>query len=197
MATQLALPAPGVVALRPLKSADAATILDYLPDPAVQRYLDRPVRDAFEARQVFDAMLRASRLTRVGDSLCLAVERRADRRVLGHAELRWADATAGQGEMRLVLAPHFRGRGYGGEAARRLLAHGFVSLRLHRIYARCGATPAGIGLLESLGMRKEAHFREHALFRGNWDEELHFAILAREWQRPPFVADLASRAQVA
>ena len=30
-------------------------------------------------------------------------------------------------------------------------------------------------------MRLEAHYREHALFQGEWDEELHFAILDREW----------------
>lgn len=187
----------GNVRLRPLRDADAEAILDYLPDPAIQRYLDHPVRDGYEARQAFDEMLRSSRLNRVGDALCLAIERSADRHVLGHAELHWADATAGQGEMRLLLAPHFRGRRYGGDTARALLAYGFDTLGLHRIFARCGATPAAIRLLESLGMRKEAHFREHALFRGNWDEELHFAMLAREWQRPRHVTDLASRAQVA
>ena len=36
-------------------------------------------------------------------------------------------------------------------------------------------------------MRLEAHYREHALFQGEWDEELHFAILDREWGRSPRV----------
>ncbi len=30
-------------------------------------------------------------------------------------------------------------------------------------------------------MRREAHFREHILVKGRWDEELIYAILEREW----------------
>ena len=39
-------------------------------------------------------------------------------------------------------------------------------------------------------MRLEAHYREHALFQGEWDEELHFAILDREWLRGTQVKEL-------
>jgi len=52
-------------------------------------------------------------------------------------------------------------------------------------------------LLQQLGMRLEAHYREHALFQGEWDEELHFAILDREWQRSTTVKDLPPRHRVA
>lgn len=183
--------------LRPLRREDAEIVTAYLPDPAIQRYLDQPVRESRAAREAFAAMQRLSRLTRVGDAICFAVERRSDGRVLGHVSLRWADATAGQGEVRIVLAPEHRGLGYGGEVLRAMLAHGFETLGLHRISARCGSSAAAIGLLTSVGMRMEAHFREHALFQGNWDEELHFALLAREWKRPAKVTALVSRAQVA
>jgi RimJ/RimL family protein N-acetyltransferase len=30
-------------------------------------------------------------------------------------------------------------------------------------------------------MRREAHFREHGLFKGRWDEEFYYALLQREW----------------
>ena len=183
--------------LRPLRKEDAAAITAYLTAPAIQRYLDQPVREARAADEAFAVMLRQTRLTRVGDTLSLAIERRRDSRVLGHVSLRWADATAGQGEVRMVLAPQFRGEGYGSEVLRTVLAYGFETLGLHRISARCGSSPAAIGLLTSAGMRMEAHFREHALFQGNWDEELHFALLAREWQRPAKVTALVKRAHVA
>ncbi|CAN0598214.1 unnamed protein product, partial [Laminaria digitata] len=54
----------------------------------------------------------------------------------------------------------------------------------HRVFARCavGNTRA-VRLLKGLGMRLEAHFREHALYRGEWDDELLFAVLRREWRR--------------
>jgi RimJ/RimL family protein N-acetyltransferase len=41
-----------------------------------------------------------------------------------------------------------------------------------------------------MGMRLEAHYREHALFQGEWDEELHFAVLDREWQRGAKVREI-------
>jgi RimJ/RimL family protein N-acetyltransferase len=183
--------------LRPLRPDDAGAITAYLTNPAIQRYLDQPVREARAAAEAFAAMRRLSRLTRAGDTLCLAIERRSDECVLGHVSLRWADATAGQGEVKLVLAPQHRNEGYGGEVLRAILAHAFEMLGLHRIFARCGSSPAAIALLTSVGMRMEAHFREHALFRGNWDEELHFALLAREWKRPAKVTALLTRAHVA
>ena len=31
-------------------------------------------------------------------------------------------------------------------------------------------------------MRKEAHFREHTLVKGAWDEEVVYAILEDEWR---------------
>jgi RimJ/RimL family protein N-acetyltransferase len=38
-------------------------------------------------------------------------------------------------------------------------------------------------LLRRLGMRKKAHLREAELFRGEWGDELVFAVLDHEWGR--------------
>ena len=62
----------------------------------------------------------------------------------------------------------------------------------HRIFARCGAdNQRSAKLMKALGMRLEAHYREHALFQGDWDEELHFAILDREWRRGTKVKEIS------
>jgi RimJ/RimL family protein N-acetyltransferase len=36
--------------------------------------------------------------------------------------------------------------------------------------------------MERLGMREEAHFREHVLVKGRWDEEFIHALLEDEWR---------------
>jgi hypothetical protein len=41
---------------------------------------------------------------------------------------------------------------------------------------------ASVALLCSLGMRQEAHFRESYWLRGEWADDLVFALLAREWR---------------
>ena len=63
-----------------------------------------------------------------------------------------------------------------------MLDFGFGQFNLHRIFGRCDArnTPPW-RLMERLGMRREAHFREHAMFKGGWDEEFYYAMLSREW----------------
>src|SRR5262249_15583957 len=135
--------------------------------------------------------------SRPGEALTLAIVRKSDGKVIGHVSLRYTDATAAQGELRFAIAPTFRRRGYGTEAVRAAIGLGFDEYRFHRIYARtAGKNEPAARLLKSLGMRLEAHYREHALFQGDWDEELHFAILDREWQRGTKVREI-SRHKVA
>lgn len=40
---------------------------------------------------------------------------------------------------------------------------------------------ASAALLRSLGMCQEAHFRESLQLRGEWVDDVVFALLAREW----------------
>lgn len=170
--------------LRPLEKSDLADVLDYYALPDVQRYLDWKARDKIEAKTAFEKMRRQSRLTRPGEVLTLAIMRKADSKVVGHVSLSYMDATAAQGEIRFAVGPAFRRKGYGTEAVKAAISLGFEACRLHRIYARtAGQNEASARLLKNLGLRLEAHYREHALFQGEWDEELHFAILDREWQR--------------
>ena len=190
MATDLTLKTDRLI-LRPFERSDLDEVLAYYSLPEVQRYLDWKARDRIEVKAALDAMCQQRRLNRPGDTLTLAIVRKTDGAVMGHVSLRWTDATAGQGEIRFAIAPVFRRHGYCREAATAMISLAFGEFRLHRIFAvTAGDNEASAKLLKSLGMRLEAHYREHALFQGEWDEELHFAILDREWQRSAKIADL-------
>jgi RimJ/RimL family protein N-acetyltransferase len=183
--------------LRPFDKADLEEVLSYYSLPDVQRYLEWKARDNGEARTAFEALRKQTRLTRPGDILTLAVARKSDSKVLGHVSVKWTDATASQGELRFAIAPTFRREGYGAEAVGAMITYAFDHHKLHRIFARtAGHNEASARLLKGLGMRLEAHYREHALFQGEWDEELHFAILDREWLRGSKVREI-SRHRVA
>ena len=178
--------------LRPFERSDLDDVLGYYSLPEVQRYLDWKARDKSEAKTAFEVMRKQRRLTRPGEILTLAVVRKADGAVMGHVSLRWTDATAGQGEIRFALGPQYRRRGYASEAVKAVITLAFGEFRLHRIYAvTAGDNEASARLLKQLGMRLEAHYREHALFMGEWDEELHFAVLSREWLRGAKVRELS------
>jgi ribosomal-protein-alanine N-acetyltransferase len=78
--------------------------------------------------------------------------------------------------------PH-QGRGYATEAARALVAYAFETLRCHRVIATCQPeNPASWRVMEKLGMRREAHFRQCLLQdTGEWWDEYFYALLAGEY----------------
>ncbi len=177
--------------LRHFDKSDLDAVMAYHALPEVQRYLDWKARDRVECKAALDGMCAQRRLNRPGDTLAMAVERRADGLLVGQVSLRWTDATAAQSEIRFVVNPIYRRQGYATEAAMAALDLGFDHYRFHRIFARCDArSQPSVRLMKGLGMRLEAHYREHALFQGEWDEELHFAILDREWRRGTSVKEM-------
>lgn len=181
----------GRLILRPFQKSDLDAVMGYHALPELQRYLEWKTRDRVEVKSALDAMVQQHHLQRPGDAIVLAVVRKADELLIGQVSLRWTDATAAQAELRFIVRPEMRRQGYAREAVREMLDIGFERYGLHRIYARCAArNQASANLLRNLGMRLEAHYREHALFQGEWDEELHFAVLDREWLRGSKVKEL-------
>lgn len=193
--TQLQLPVEtDRLTLRIFERADIDAVMAYHATPTVQRYLDWKARDKVEVAAAIRAMSEHVTLQRPGDILSLAVVRKSDKQLIGQVSLRWADATAGQGEVRFVFGPAYAGQGYATEAVSRLIDTAFDCFSMHRVFARCDArNTRSAKLLTRLGMRLEAHYREHALFQGEWDEELHFAVLDREWRRSTKVKELTHR----
>jgi RimJ/RimL family protein N-acetyltransferase len=184
--------------LRPFERSDIDGLGAYHALPSVQRYLVSRTRDKSEVAGALNIMRGHLNLQRPGDTLTLAMVRKGDKRLIGHVSLHWSDATAGQGEVRFVINPAFSGQGYASEAIGSLLDLAFEHYKIHRVFARCdGRNHHSIKLLQQIGMRLEAHYREHALFQGDWDEELHFAILDREWRQSSKVKELPPRHQVA
>ncbi len=184
--------------IRTFERADHAALSTFQCYPEMQRYLEYPVRDDSDVAAGLELMRRQVTLQRPGDTLALALVRKGDNAMVGQVSLRWSDATAGQGEVRVLLSPRHTGHGYATEALGAILDLAFDHYKIHRVFARCdGRNHRAAKMLQRLGMRLEAHYREHALFQGEWDEELHFAILDREWRRSSKVRVFPMQPQVA
>ena len=65
-----------------------------------------------------------------------------------------------------------------------MVDHLFMDLGVHRIVARTDPRnyPA-IGILGRVGMTQEAHHRRSHWHRGEWVDDLVFAVLREEWLR--------------
>lgn len=168
--------------LRPFTRGDVDAVFGYRGREDVARYLFDPPLSREECALAIQQRTAQSGFAEEGDRIVLAVETLDDGKLVGEVSLIWRSVEARQGEMGWIFHPAFQGRGYASEAANAMLDLGFAGGDLHRIFARCDArNDPSWRLMERLGMRREAHFREHALFKGGWDEEFYYAILRKEW----------------
>lgn len=173
--------ATGRLLLRPFEAADFQAYAAYHALPEVYRYLYAPAPTGEALRAQFDALLDAP-FENDGDTLQLAVVRAEDGVLLGEVLLKHAQRAALQGEVGYIFDPRHAGRGYATEAVAAMLGLGFDKVGLHRIFARLDAANAGsVGVVERLGLRREAHLIQNDRYDGVWGDEFVYAVLAREW----------------
>ena len=168
--------------LRPFVGSDLAALAAIQARPEVARYLYWEPRSEAEAAAAQERRLPQTRIAAEGDALVLAVVLRDFGTLVGDVVLWWRSAEHRQGEIGYVFHPDHAGRGYATEASLAALRLGFEDLGLHRIAARCDArNGASARVMERLGMRREAHLRENEVVKGEWCDELVYALLEDEW----------------
>lgn len=169
--------------LRPFTRGDVDGLFAYRSREDVSRFLlDGPLsREA--CAEAVQARVGQIAWAEEGDRICLAVELRQTPAMIGEVLLALRSVESRQAEIGYIFHPDHYGQGYATEAARAVLALGFDQGGIHRIFARCHAqNDASRKVMERLGMRREAHFREHVFVKGAWDEEFVYAILEDEWR---------------
>jgi RimJ/RimL family protein N-acetyltransferase len=171
--------------LREFHEDDWPAILAYWSDPRYQRFYSPSTNIERSVRELVGRFV-AAQAEQPRRTWQLAIVDPVDGRLLGNAGVRVNDPVLAEGNIGYELAPKHWGRGYATEAARAMLDFGFVGLQLHRIWAECVAdNVASAHVLEKLGLRQEARFREHQWFRDRWWDTLIYAILDREWRGSP------------
>jgi RimJ/RimL family protein N-acetyltransferase len=169
--------------LRPFTMADLDSTWEYQRLPEVAEHMLWEPRDLAQVRVAVERMVKEDRLVHEGDCLSLAVVERERGVLVGQVELVWLGDRHGQGEIGYVLNPRHQGAGLATEAVREVLRLGFEGLRLHRIVGRCSAAnTASAALLERVGMRREAHFRQNTLVKNAWRDEYVYAMLRGEYR---------------
>ena len=92
-------------------------------------------------------------------------------------------------EVGYIVNKHCQQKGYAAEAISAVIAQAFKD-GAHRVYAECDARNVpSWKLLEKVGLRREAHFRQNIWFRRNengvpvWKDTLIYAILENDMGR--------------
>ena len=168
--------------LRLFAIGDLEAVYDMQSRPEVARYLYWSHRDRTGAAESLQEKLRCRRIEVEGDILNLAVERSTGGPVIGDLMLRYVSATHRQAEIGYIFHPDAQGQGLATEAARAITDLAFRELRVHRVFGQIDArNTASARVLERVGMRREARLVENEWVKGEWTDEVIYAVLADEW----------------
>ena len=169
--------------LRLFTDDDLDALFDMQSDEAMTRYLYWGPRSRDEVRTDLERIKQLTAIDEEGDGIRLAAVLPETGAVIGDISLRRTSRAHAQGEIGYVIHPAHHGHGYATEACEAMLRVGFEKLGFHRIVASADArNEASIRVMERLGMRREAYLREDEFVKGEWTDEVIYAMLASEWQ---------------
>lgn len=167
--------------LRRFEPSDAEAIYGYRSLPEVARYVPFEPMSA----ELIDERL-AGRWARTaiageGDGLTIGFERVDTGELIGDLALMLVSDEHRGGEIGWLLHPGHGGHGYATEAAQAGLGLMFAA-GVHRVVARVDArNEPSLRLCERLGMRREAVLVANEWFKGEWTDEVDYALLEGEW----------------
>jgi RimJ/RimL family protein N-acetyltransferase len=178
---------PGIIterlALRDLEANDGPRVFSYHRHPEVARFQSWGT-ESVDVVQTYIRGLAGVEPGEPGKWYQVGIFLVEGGKLIGDCGFRVVENDPTQAEVGLTLAPEFQGKGYATEALRALLNYLFTTLKKHRVFG--SADPrnvSSIQLQERVGMRKEAHFVKSLWFRGEWVDDVIYALLAEEWPR--------------
>jgi aminoglycoside 6'-N-acetyltransferase len=178
--TMLPLMTPRLV-LRRLDNGDAHDLAAYRNDPDVARYQSWERCTLAEAKALITEYKNQA-FGNPGEWIQAAVALHTTNQLVGDVAMKLERNDPRQAVVGFTIArPHQR-RGYAREILSAVFDHFFGVMGLHRVSADCDPrNAASWGLMESLGMRREAHHLRNLWFKGDWADEYIYAILREEW----------------
>ena len=168
--------------LRPFAQGDFDDVHAYATDDAVVRYMDWGPNTLEETQAALDRSFAVQNQWPRAD-INLAIQHVGDSKVIGSIRLSITNPATRTGDLGYSLASAYWRHGLGTEAAGAILRAGFEDLDLRRIWAECDTRNVGSwGIMQKLGMRREAHFRKDKPSRDGWRDSYLYAILADDFR---------------
>lgn len=166
--------------LRPMKGSDAEDMYRYAKRLDVTEYL---LWCPHPSQSYTEKYLRyIEQRYRLGDFYDWAVVEKQSGRMIGTCGFTRFDCPHNIGEIGYVLSPEVHGKGFGTEAASRVLAFGFEVVGLHRIEVKfMEGNAASLHVAEKLGMTFEGYRRDGMLVKGKYRTIGTSAILSDEF----------------
>lgn len=169
--------------LRPFVDGDVEAFYDMYGRDEVARYLPWEPRTREIAVEMLERVKTLTSFDADGHAIRLAAVLPESGSLIGDIGLTHTSPEHRQGEIGFIIHPWHQRHGYATEACNAILRLGFEELGLHRIVARADPRNAGsVGVMERLGMRREAFFHHNELIKGAWSDQVVYAMLEDEWR---------------
>ncbi|HEY8423422.1 MAG TPA: GNAT family N-acetyltransferase [Clostridia bacterium] len=168
--------------LRPFEKGDFNAVHEYASDEEVCRYLPWGPNSFNDTKQFIKRAIRTRKLGNgfIGD---YAVVLKDTGKLIGACGLYLESDINKEYMIGYCLRKDQWGNGYAQELARALCYVAFTILNAHRVIAVCDAQNArSFNVMEKIGMKREGVFHKKRLIKGEWRDELLYAILKEDWQ---------------
>ena len=170
--------------LRRFQDSDLEDFVAYRADPRISRYQGWKEPYTFEDGINFINTMKNARPAVPDEWFQFAIELKSSNTLIGDCAFFTQKDEPQQAMIGYTLAYQHQSKGYATEAVLRLLNYLFDEISMRRITAICDTENyASVKLLERIGMRREAHHIENAMFKGKLSSEYTYAILSREWDK--------------
>ena len=137
---------------------------------------------AMEDCQHFIKNKLAKEFNKTGTWYQFAIVLKDSNKMIGDFGVHFLDGDIHQVEIGCTINKKYHRKAYAKEALTAIVNHLFRDFKKHRITASIDPNnTASIRLMEKLGFRKEAHFKESILINDKWVDDVVYAILCKEW----------------
>jgi RimJ/RimL family protein N-acetyltransferase len=168
--------------LRRFRAEDAALFLEYRNNAAVARYQSWTGCTGPEAKAFVESMAGAVWGT-PGAWFQIALEERLTGALAGDCACHFLKNESAGVELGFTISPAYQRRGYASEAVAALLDFLLRRAGYRRVTASTDPRNLpSVRLLRKLGFALEAHEKQSLLLKGEWCDDLRFALSREAWQ---------------
>lgn len=166
--------------LRRLKTTDFEDMYEYAKIPSVTDFLTwHPHPDSDYTRRYLQAV--QGQYSR-GEFFDWAVILKSNGKMIGTCGFTSFDEQNNAGEIGYVINPNYAGKGYATEATKQVVKFGFLTLNLHRVYAKyIDGNNASRRVMEKCGMSYEGCAKSSMYIKDKYRDIHTCAIISNEF----------------
>ncbi len=168
--------------LRPLIMDDKVDFFNYRSDAITNKYqgwIPKEIADA----EVF--INKQPKEFNIAESwFQFAIIENSTSELVGDVGVHFYDEENFQVEIGCTLRKQSQGKGYAVESLENLISSLFSEFNKHRVTTSIDPDNiSSIKLVEALGFRKEAYFKQSLLIDNKWVDDIVYAVLSSEWKK--------------